>query len=172
MPSNRTLITVGCCLLALAVSASAQTNRKPGLWETTTTMTWQQSPLPPGMQAPPGSPFGGAPHTTQVCVTQAMIDKYGAPVPGSSRGNCQITNVSLKLTGMTATMVCSGQFSGSGTVESNWTMPDHAKGKVHFTGTMTMGPNTRPIEWTSESESVYKGPDCGSVQPLPMPAGK
>jgi hypothetical protein len=172
MRSNRTSITLGCCLLAIAVSASAQTNRKPGLWETTTTMTWQQSPLPPGMQAPPNSPFNGAPHTTQVCVTQAMIDKYGAPVPGSSRGNCQITNVSLKLTGMTATMVCSGQFSGSGTVESNWTMPDHAKGKVHFTGTMTMGPNSRPIEWTSESESVYKGPDCGSVQPLPMPADK
>jgi hypothetical protein len=50
--------------------------------------------------------------------------------------------------------------------------PDHAKGKVHFTGTMQMGPNSRPIEWTSESTSVYKGPDCGSVQPLPMPADK
>jgi hypothetical protein len=37
---------------------------------------------------------------------------------------------------------------------------------------MQMGQNSRPIEWTSESTSVYKGPDCGSVKPLPMPAGK
>ena len=172
MRKTRVWIRLGCCLLAIAMSASAQSSRKPGLWETTSTMTWQQSPMPPGMQAPAGSPFGGGPHTTQICLTQAMIDKYGAPMPNSSRGNCQITNVSLHVTGMTATMVCSGQFSGTGTVESNWSEPDHAKGKVHFTGTMQAGPNTRPIEWTSESTSVYKGPDCGSVQPMAMPAAK
>ncbi|MGA2650540.1 MAG: DUF3617 domain-containing protein [Terracidiphilus sp.] len=172
MRSTRTLITLGCCLLALALSAAAQSTRKPGLWETTSSMTWQQSPMPPGMQAPPGSPFGGGPHTTQVCLTQEMIDKYGAPVPGSSRGSCQITNVSLKLTGMSATLVCSGQMSGTGTVESSWTIPDHAKGKVHFTGTLAMGQNTRPVEWTSESESVYKGPDCGSVKPVVIPSDK
>jgi len=172
MRSTRTLITLGCCLIALSVSASAQGTRKPGLWEITSSMTWQQSPLPPGMQAPAGSPFGGGPHTSQVCLTQAMIDKYGAPVPGTSRGNSQVTNVSLHLTGMTATMVCSGQMNGTGTMESNWPIPDHAKGKVHFTGTLTMGPNTKPVEWTTESESVYKGPDCGSVKPLPMPADK
>jgi hypothetical protein len=78
----------------------------------------------------------------------------------------------MKEHGMTASLVCTGRTAGTGTVESNWSEPDHARGKVHFTGTMQMGPNTRPIEWTSESVSVYKGPDCGSVQPMPMPAGK
>ena len=172
MRKTRVWITLSCCLIALAALTWAQVTRKPGLWETTSTMTWQQSPMPPGMQAPAGSPFGGGPHTTPVCLTQAMIDKYGAPVPEPSRGDCQITNISLHLTGMTASLVCSGQVSGTGTVESNWTEPDHAKGKVHFTGTMQMGPNSRPIEWTSESVSVYKGPDCGSVQPMPMPSDK
>ena len=62
--------------------------------------------------------------------------------------------------------------SGSGTWESTWTVPDHAKGKVHFTGTLTMGPNTKPIECTTESESVYKGPDCGSVKPIVIPSDK
>ena len=57
---------------ALALTASAQMNRKPGLWEMTSTMTWQQSPMPPGMQMPAGAnnPFGGGAHTSQVCVTQ------------------------------------------------------------------------------------------------------
>ena len=34
--------------------------------------------MPDGMTMP-----GGGPHTTQVCLTQAMIDKYGAPMPQS-----------------------------------------------------------------------------------------
>ena len=78
----------------------------------------------------------------------------------------------LKPAGMTASLVCSGRTNGTGTVESNWSEPDHARGKVHFVGTIQAGPNSRPIEWTTESVSVYKGPDCGSVQPAPMPTGK
>ena len=158
---------IACCLFAVAVLTWAQSTRKPGLWEMTSTMTWQQSPMPPGVQAPPGSPFGGGPRTTQVCLTQAMIDKYGAPVP-QSHGDCQISNVSLKATGMTADWICSGRMAGRGTLESSWAVPDHAIGKVHFVGTMQAGPNTRPIEYTINSSSVYKGPDCGSVQPPPV----
>jgi hypothetical protein len=172
MRKTRVWITMACCLFSFAFFAWGQVQRKPGLWEMTTTMTFQQSPMPPGAQAPAGSPFAGGPHTKQVCLTQAMIDKYGAPMPQADRGGCQITNVALKATSMTANMVCTGRTNGTGTVESDWSEPDHAKGKVHFTGSMQMGPNTRPIEWTSESVSVYKGPDCGSVPPLPMPAGK
>jgi hypothetical protein len=170
MRKTRVWITLSCCVFVLAVVASAQSNRKPGLWEITTTMTLQQSPMPPGMPAPPGSPFGGGPHTTQVCLTQAQIDRYGAPMP--QQRDCQVTDVVLKPAGMTASLVCSGRTNGTGTVESNWSEPDHARGKVHFVGTIQAGPNSRPIEWTTESVSVYKGPDCGSVQPAPMPTGK
>jgi hypothetical protein len=162
-------VTIACCLFAIAVLAWAQSTRKPGLWEMTTTMTWQQSPMPPGMQAPPGSPFAGGPRTTQVCLTQAMIDKYGAPMPSSQHGDCQIANVVLKATSMSADWICGGRMAGKGKLESSWANPDHAIGKVHFVGTMQAGPNTMPIEYTINSSSVYKGPDCGSVQPAPMP---
>ena len=101
-----------------------------------------------------------------------MIDKYGAPTPQSRNGECQISNVVLKATSMTADWVCSGRMAGKGTLESSWVVPDHAVGKVHFMGAMQMGPNSKPIEYTIESSSVYKGPDCGSVQPAPMPAAK
>jgi hypothetical protein len=173
MRKTRVWLPILCSILAVSALAGAQTTRKPGLWETTTQMTWQQSPMPAGMTMPPGahSPFGGGPITSQVCLTQEMIDKYGAPMPQSQRGDCQIVNVSIGLTGMTANLVCTGQVSGKGSVESNWTIPDHARGKVHFVGTMQMGGNSRPIEWTSESTSVFKGPDCGSVKPYPMPKG-
>lgn len=171
MRKTRVWITLSCCLFAVAIFAWAQAARKPGLWEMTSTMTWQQSPMPPGMQAPPGSPFGGGPRTTQVCLTQAMIDKYGAPMP-SSRGDCQIANVVLKATGMTADWICSGRMAGKGTLESSWAIPGHAVGKVHFVGTLQMGQGSRPVEWTINSSSVYKGPDCGDVQPAPMPSDR
>jgi Protein of unknown function (DUF3617) len=175
MRKTRVWITSGCCLVALAIFAWAQPNRKPGLWEITSTMTWQQSPFPPGMQMPPAAAaaFGGGPRTTQVCLTQAWIDRYGAPIP-QSRGNCQATNISLKPNSMTADWVCTGQMMGKGTLESSWDDTDHAKGKMHFVGTMQPGraPNPIPIEFTVVSESVYKGAECGSVQPMQMPASQ
>jgi hypothetical protein len=71
MRATRVWIPVSCCVLALAVYAWAQ-GRKAGLYEVTTDMTWQQSPFPAGM-----GPGAHGPRTSQVCVTQAQIDKYG-----------------------------------------------------------------------------------------------
>lgn len=166
MRKTRISVTIGCCLIAVALLAWAQSTRKPGLWEMTTTMTYQQSPFPPGMPATAIAAMGG-PHTVQVCLTQAMIDKYGAPM--SQNRDCQITNIVLKPTGMTADMVCTGRMNGHGEMQSSWTDGNVAKGKAHFVGTMGTGPNAKPVEWTVASTSVYKGPDCGSVQPMPMP---
>ena len=163
-------IALFCGLAALVIFGVAQGTRKPGLWEMTTEMTWQQSPMPPNMPAPPNgrSPFGGGKHVSQVCLTQAMIDRYGAPMP-QSHGGCQISNVVKESNSMTADWVCTGMMSGKGTVESHWSDDEHATGKIHFVGTMQMGPSPVPVEWTTESTSVYKGADCGSVQPMPMP---
>ena len=167
------VLAVAAGFWALGLLAGAQPERKPGLWEITTSMTWQQSPFPAGMQMPPqaAAAFGGGPHTMQMCLTQAMIDKYGAPMP-QTRNGCQITNVVKTAMGMTAEMVCSSQaMNGKATIESQWSPDGVAKGKVHFVGSMQMGPNPTPIEWTSESTSVYKGPDCGNVKPLQIPDG-
>ncbi len=57
-------------------------------------MTWDGAS--PGRQLP-GGPGGAspmsAPHTTQVCLTQAMIDKYGGPMPQSRSDDCHVSNV-------------------------------------------------------------------------------
>jgi len=115
--------------------------------------------------------FGGAPQTTHSCFTQEWINKYGptSMQNGRQSGDCTMTNVSLGATGMTATMVCTGHMTGTGEMKVDWSMGNAAKGKVHFSGNMQMGPNSTPVEWTNEFTSVYKGPDCGSVKPTPMP---
>lgn len=170
MRTSRLWIPAGCAMAASALLLMAQANRRPGLYETTSTMTWQQSPMPAGMQMPPNSPFGGGPHTRQSCVTQQMIDKYGSVPPQDSRGNCQMANLNKTATGMTADWVCTGQMNGKGSVEASWNADGTATSKVHFAGTMQMGPRSAPVEWTIASSAVYKGADCGSVKPIEMPA--
>lgn len=155
-----------CLLLAVAVAAWAQ-GRKAGLWEITSTTTLQQSPFPPGMTPPADSPLSAAPHTTEVCLTQTMIDKYGAPVPQS--GDCQVSNVQKSDHGMTADLTCSGRMTGKGTVESSWPDPEHAKGNTHFSGNIQTRAGSKPVEWTRESTSVFKSEDCGSVKPIAAP---
>jgi hypothetical protein len=156
-----------CCLLALTTVDWAET-RKAGLWEMTTTMTWQHSPFVSGTV---GGPSMSGTHTTQACLTQEMIDKYGALLP-QSRGQCIIANKVMFLGGMTADWVCSGRISGKGALESTWSDLQHAKGKVHFVGMFQMEDGAKPIEWTTESTSVFKSADCGSVKPMPLPESR
>jgi hypothetical protein len=168
----RTLLVSSLCLVLLAALAWSQ-NRKAGLWEITSTMTWQQSPFPAGMMGQMGghTPFGGGPHTTQICVTQEQIDKYGT-VPPQTHGDCQMTNIVKKTNSMTADIVCTGHNSGKGTIAASWTDDEHSTSKMHFLGTMDMGQESRPIEWTVDSSSVYKGADCGNVKPFQAPTAQ
>jgi hypothetical protein len=166
MRFRRLSLTFLVCSMAL--SAFAADARKPGLYETTSEMSWQKSPFPEGMQMPPqaAAAFGGSKQTTQVCVTQQQIDKYGS-VPPQTQRECKMTSITKTLTGMKAEMVCSGQMSGKGTMDASWAGDGSTKGKVHFDGSMQMGPQPTPVEWTINYVSTYKGPDCGKVKPLP-----
>jgi hypothetical protein len=161
MRRTRGWITLVGCFFALTVFALAQT-RRPGLWALTSTTTWQQSPFPEGMS---GSVAGGGTHTVPVCFTQQQIDKYGAILPPIS--GCRVTNLVNRANGMTADLICTGKMGGKASLESSWTDDEHATGKVHFVGSMQVGADSKPIEWTTASSSVYEGADCGSVKPFP-----
>jgi hypothetical protein len=159
MTKIRIAAMLGLCAAALAAQAQNQ-SRRPGLWEVTSSMS--MSGMPANM------PQMGS-HTTQVCVTQAMIDKYGGPTSNPGRGNCQMTNVQLTASGMTANMSCSGQMNMTGTVQT--TFVDANTSKTTVTMTMTGG-GGQNMTMTMNSTSTYKGADCGSVQPMAMPASK
>jgi hypothetical protein len=158
MCKNSVPIMLGCCLFVMPILAGAQTTRKAGLWELTTTQTFQQSPFPTG---------AAGTRTTPVCLTQQQIDRYGAILPQIR--SCHVTNVVKKTNGMTADMVCTGMMSGKATLQSDSTDGVHATGKVHFIGSMQVGSSSKPMEWTTLSSATFKGPDCGDVKPVPVP---
>ncbi|MGA9063415.1 MAG: DUF3617 family protein [Terracidiphilus sp.] len=149
---------VGCCLVGLAAQAQAQGTRKPGLYEVSTSMS---------MTGMPNMPQAGS-HTMQVCVTQAMIDKYGGPTSSPQMPNCQTTNVVVTPAGMTANVTCSGKMNMTGKVQTTFVDANTTKATVSIT--MTSGSQT--MTTTTESTYTYKGPDCGSVKPPPVPASQ
>ena len=162
-----------CSCVAIAALAGAQSKQKPGLWEVTATMNMAGMPQMPAMPAGApqmASPF--APHTSQVCVTQAMIDKYGGPNPQPPHGDCKMSDVVMKSDGMTGKITCTGQMNVTGTVESTWPDPNTTHTTLHMTGSMQMGQMSHPIDMTMKADSTYKGPDCGNVKPIEMPADK
>jgi hypothetical protein len=173
-----------CSSAAVVAIAGAQAVKKPGLWEITSNMTWIQSPFgeipiahgpeSPGMSAPvpatDTSPFGKGTHKSQVCLTQEMIDKYGMPLPQSR--DCHLENIVRTADSVTADWVCTGRMQGRGTIQSTQTEEGHAKGKMHFAGTMQLTSGPRPVEFVLDSTSEYKGADCGEVKPLPLPPEK
>ena len=140
------------CFIAPTLAATAQ-DRKPGLYEVTL-VTTTVSPTP---EVHP-------PRTWQACLTQEMIDKYGAIVPENLSNVCQLVNVVKKPGGMTADIVCSAAIKGKGTLEVVWSDSEHSKGNLHFSGTIHPGDNDIKIEWNAVTSSVYKGPDCGALK--------
>jgi Protein of unknown function (DUF3617) len=151
-------LILGCCIIALSAQAQAQ-GRKPGLWEVTSQMS---------MSGGPQNMPQMAPRTSQVCVTQAMIDKYGGPYSNPPQSQCQITNMSMSATGMSADLSCTGRGNMTGTVRTTFVDENTTKTTVQMS--MAMGSNT--MNMTMESTATYKGPDCGSVQPMALPPSK
>jgi hypothetical protein len=160
-------IAAVCCLGFGSLAFSGTTTRQAGLWEMTTTTTWQKSPDIPGDQ-PDKDKLRGSSHTTQICLTQEMINDYGALLP-QSHGNCSVENRVITGDKITADYVCSGLMTGKGAIESVWVDTEHAKGNVHFVGMYLVGSGHQPIEWTTESTSTFKSSNCGLVKPKTLP---
>jgi hypothetical protein len=161
MSRTRIVVLLGVCAVTFAAQAQAQDqskSRKPGLWEVTSSMSMAGMPEMGPM---------GSPHTSQVCVTQAMIDKFGGPTSNPQTGSCQMTNVQLTATGMTANIACTGQLKMTGTVQSTFVDANTTKTTVSLT---LAGGGGQSMAMTMNSTATYKGADCGSVKPLDMPA--
>jgi len=163
----KTLCVLPSYLLTAVLAASAQ-DKRPGLYEMTIT-TATVSPERKSSRSEGVHPV----RTIQVCLSQQMLDRYGAIVPEYLANVCQLINVAKNAQGMTADMVCSGHLTGKGTIVVNWIDSEHSKGKIHFSGTMRPGEDAFKIEWNTDTTATYKGPDCGELKPTapaPTPA--
>lgn len=167
MNHTRLWIAIGACFCVASLASAGTATRKPGLWEITTTTTWEKAPQVPGVEGGGGKLPGGT-HTAEVCLTQEMINDYGALLPHNN-GQCRIENRVTTESKTTGDYVCSGVMEGKGQLESIWNDSEHVTGKVHFTGTFQVGGQRQAVEWTTDSLSHFKSSNCGAVKPHPLP---
>ena len=144
---------------SVALGVSAQANRKPGLWEMTSTMTWQQSPMPSGndhasrrklalRRRPahhPGLRHPG--HDRQV--RRSRPPEPQQPMHGQKTSQ-------MKPTGMTADWGCTGMMAAK--------VPSNLPGPT---------PNTPPARSTSPEPCRWvRNPAPWSTQSSPRPSTK
>lgn len=160
----------GYWLLIGLVAAWAQETRKAGLWMITSSTHIQQPGETPGNFGQPATSgnaaetSGGAP----VCLTREIIDNYGVILPPSLK-DCELSNVQQNAASFKADMSCKGSYNGFGSVESTWTDPDHAVGKIRFVSKTRDTTNARALTWVQQSTAVFKSSDCGAVKPRRVP---
>jgi len=162
MKITRVCLTLGLCVVALLAQVQCQ-GRKAGLWEITTTMSLSGMRNMPNM-----GPYG--PDT--ICVSQAMIDKYGGPYVNSQQGQCALTSVVLTAGGMTAKLTCPQNSLTVGTVQTTFVDANTTKTTIQMTTYYPIDHNEAPLNTTIQTTATYKGSDCGSVKPLAMPASQ
>ena len=83
----------------------------------------------------------------------------------SPADQCKIENKVIKPGTVTADYVCTGKMKGKGMLEATFSDLEHSSGSLHFQGTLDVGSQARPIEWTTVSTSVLKSAQCPSDQP-------
>lgn len=159
----------GILVTAIVCSPLAMAVGKAGLWEATTTMNMggampQMSPeqlekmKEMGMKMPMMSP------TTVVkyCVTPEMAAKDTPPNEAEKQG-CKMTNMKKSGSGMSADMVCDGEFKGTGHIDASYSGDSSYTTRISMKGTSARSP--MPMDMTMNSSGKWLGADCGSVKP-------
>jgi hypothetical protein len=162
-------IVITICFVAAAGFIPAQT-RKAGLWQVSSTTTFQHSDNPADNSSAAAQAQSPNQYSTiAVCLTQSLIDTYGVVLPPSLR-DCQLTHPVQQPNSFAADLSCKGTYNGTGSIETTWSDPDHAVGKIRFVAkTNASGEDALVLRWTQESSAVFKSSDCGTVKPRRAP---
>jgi hypothetical protein len=151
----------------LPSAAEAQMSAKPGLWESTMTMSMAGMPqltpeqLEKMKAAGMKMPMMGGETKAKSCVTKEEIEKFGAPQPKTQQG-CELQYGERSATKVSGHIVCSGKMTATGDFTVTIVDPNHTTTSMKFDGTTDKG---RPIHMQMEGTGTYLGPDCGSVKP-------
>lgn len=167
---NKLLIIGASAALVLPLAVAAAGHRKPGLWETTSTMQFTKG----GPQIPPEQlakmqqmgiklpVMGGEPHTYKSCLSpeQAAKDEF------SNSGDCQYSNVVWTDSKVSADMTCHsrggemhGHFSGTPSGDTGFTGTTHIEGNSPSLG--------GDFAMDGQFSGKWLGADCGNT-----PAGR
>ncbi|HZP10794.1 MAG TPA: DUF3617 domain-containing protein [Nevskiaceae bacterium] len=171
-----TTVILACSLTALPLAANADAKtRKPGLWEVTTQMKFDEGgpQIPPdalekmkalGMKIPG---MGGEPIVIKQCLTKEQAEKEQAPQTTDKKNGCKTTDFKRSGGKFSAKMVCDGSMKGEGQVEGNYASNGEAyDGTWKFAGTETGHGKPHDVKMSSTFSGKFIGSDCGDTKPF------
>lgn len=158
--------------LFLAPAAAFAAHGKAGLWNITSTMEMPNMPaIPPQtmeMMKARGIPMPGQPFTTQMCMTQEMVNADKPPATHNSDVSCDTKVLSSSPSAMHTQVTCKGRVNGTGDMQMSWRGTDHYESTYSFQGTSEGG---RPQNMVQHATGDFVKADCGSVKSYgPPPA--
>jgi hypothetical protein len=172
---KRTTILLVCSLTALPLAANAGTARKPGLWEVTTTMNFDEG----GPQIPPEQlqqmkamgikipGLGGDPVVVKQCLTKEQAEKEESPQATSDRNGCHTSEMKKSGGKFSGKMVCDGDMKGEGEINGTYASNGESyDGTWKFAGTQTGHGQPHPVKMSSTFSGKFVSADCGSVKPF------
>ena len=158
---------IGAAVL-LAPAAAWAAHGKPGLWTISTTMQMANMPqMPPEAMAMMKArgmsmPGMGGPITSQICMTQEMVNADKPPAMNQHEESCTTKILNQTSTSVSAETTCHGRMDGVGRTQISWRGSEHYEGTYSFNGSMHGQPNSMSTNYVGD----WVSSDCGSVKPF------
>ena len=170
---SRSLIsTLMGTALILTPGIAFAAHGRAGLWTVTSTMETPNMPaIPPQameMMKARGAPMPGQPFTTQMCMTQEMVNADKPPATHNADVSCDTKVLSTTPSAMHAQVTCKGRVNGTGDMQMSWRGTDHYESTYSFQGTA----EGRPQNMVQHATGDFVKADCGSVKPMMPPPGR
>jgi hypothetical protein len=149
--------------------SAAASHGKVGLWNMTVTMSSGHampdlSKLPPEVQArmrAMGVTAGGSTITMQHCMTQSEVSVDMPHMDEHTNKSCKMNNLKITPYHMSADMICSGAFTGTGHMDYVF------EGDTHYTGTVDMSGMASGGQVMHNRETIdgrWLSADCGGLK--------
>lgn len=156
--------------LVLAVPAAlAQTQQKPGLWETTLQVEMGQSmpQLPPGLLEQLGAsgielPIA-RPMTHRMCLLPEQVALDTVPEFSEPESGCSTREVQRHGDEFVGRIACNGRLQGQGHLHMALTSAESYAGRTDFQG---LADGALPVDMRTRFSGQWLGADCGEVAPL------
>ena len=171
---RKTLLSI-TLLCAVSTANSAELKMRPGLWEMTTTsgLLALVPMIPPdqmqnltnlakqyGFDMPK---INNGAATSQVCITQEMVNQKIPTFLNQNQYGCDIKNVTQTGSGYKINLVCeSSVLKGNGISEVVFTSPESFAGRTEFNGVV----QGNPVNELAYTDGRWISASCGTVKPF------
>jgi hypothetical protein len=168
LSKHASMASVTCLAILVFAHAAFADHGKEGLWSVTVTIGGDAPGMPDMSKLPPeavarmramGMSMNGNSITTEHCMTAQEVATDTPHMDDSAARSCKMSNPTHGGHSMSADMICSGTFKGTGHMQFTYDSDTHYSGELVMTGIA----NGQQLNRTQKFEGRWISANCGSV---------